>query len=74
MTKHAATIDGDKRRRIQALPRRVSFPAVRRKAITIFVDEREKTPALPQEAFIFIRTTERHSGSQREIGHAAIPK
>lgn len=56
MAKYTATIDEDTRQRIQALPGRIHFSAFMRKAITIFVEELEKDPALRPENFIITHT------------------
>ena len=65
MAKYTATIDEDTRQRILALPKGVHFSAFMRKAITIFVEELEKDPALQPENFIITRT-ERKDISDRK--------
>lgn len=52
MAKYTATIDEDTRQRILALPRQIHFSAFIRKAITVFVEELEKNPALEPSNFV----------------------
>ncbi|RPI37032.1 MAG: PAS domain S-box protein [Nitrospiraceae bacterium] len=56
MAKYTAAIDEDTRKRIQALPGRVHFPAFMQKAITAFIGELEKNPDLRPEDFIITHT------------------
>lgn len=65
MAKYTASIDEDTRQRILALPKGIHFPAFMRKAITIFVEELEKSPDLRPENFI-ITVTDRKDTSDRK--------
>ena len=63
MAKYTATIDEDTRQRIHALPGRIRFSAFMQKAITVFVEELEKNPALRPEDFTITQTA---SGKRKQ--------
>ncbi|MCL5021827.1 MAG: hypothetical protein M1497_00375 [Nitrospirae bacterium] len=65
MAKYTASIDEGTRQRILALPKGIHFSAFMRKAITVFVEELEKDPALRPENFVITRTAGKDVSDKR---------
>ncbi|MCL4457070.1 MAG: hypothetical protein M1147_03550 [Nitrospirae bacterium] len=65
MAKYTAPIEEELRQRILALPKWVKFAGFMKKALTVFVEELEKNPALKPENFI-ITVSERKDPSGKK--------
>jgi hypothetical protein len=65
MAKYTAPIEEDLRQRILALPKGVKFAHFMKKAITVFVEELEKNPALKPENFIITVTAKKDASGMK---------